>query len=40
MREKLATYAKDQLPDGCYWEPSEQIKDVLRELKPSNDTCE
>ena len=40
MREKLATYAKDQLPGGCYWEPSEQIKDVLRELKPSNDACE
>ena len=40
MREKLASYAKDQLPGGCYWQPSEQIKDVLRELKPSNDACE
>ena len=36
----MASYAKDQLPGGCYWQPSEQIKDVLRELKPSNDVCE
>ena len=22
------------------WEPDEQVQDVLRELKPSNDACE
>ena len=40
MKEKLSSYAEDQLPGGRYWEPDEQVQDVLRELKPSNDVCE
>ena len=40
MKEKLSSYAKDQLPGGCYWEPDAQVKEILRELKPSNDVCE
>ena len=40
MKEKLSSYAEDQLPGGCYWEPDEQVQDILRELKPSNDVCE
>ena len=40
MREKLRSYAQKQLPGGCYWNPNQQIKDVLCQLKPSNDVCE
>ena len=40
MKEKLSSYAQDQLPGGCYWEPDQQVQDILRELKPSNDICE
>ena len=40
MREKLCTYAQDQLPGGRYWDPDPDVKDVLRQLKPSNDVCE
>ena len=40
MKEKLSSYAADQLPGGCYWEPEREVQDVLRELKPSNDVCE
>ena len=40
MKEKLSSYAQDQLPGGCYWEPDRQVQDILRELKPSNDVCE
>ena len=41
MREKLCTYAQDQLPGGKYWDPSEaNIRHILRELKPSNNLCE
>ena len=40
MKEKLSSYAQDQLPGGCYWEPDKQVQDILRELKPSNDVCE
>ena len=40
MKEKLSSYAADQLPGGCYWEPDQQVQDILRELKPSNDVCE
>ena len=35
MKEKLSSYAQDQLPGGCYWE---QVQDMC-ELKPSNDVC-
>ena len=37
MREKLCSYAQKQLPGGCYWNPKQQIKDILSQLKPSND---
>ena len=40
MKEKLSSYAQDQVPGGCYWEPDQQVQDILRELKPSNDVCE
>ena len=41
MREKLSTYAQNQLPGGKYWDPAEpDVKRVLTELKPSNDLCE
>ena len=40
MREKLCSYAKDQLPGGLYWDPDENVKDILCQLKPSNDVCE
>ena len=38
--EKLSSYGQDQLPRGCYWEPDQQVWDILHELKPSNDVCE
>ena len=40
MKEKLLSYAEDQLPGGCYWEPDEQVQDILCGIKPSNDVCE
>ena len=41
MRDKLCTYAQDQLPGRKYWDPTEaNIRHILRELKPSNDLCE
>ena len=40
MRKKLHTYAKDYLPQGKYWDPSEGIQSILRKIKPSNDICE
>ena len=39
MRKKLCSYAKDQLPGGLYWDADENVKDILRQLKPSNDVC-
>ena len=40
MLEKLCSYAQNQLPGGKYWAPEKAIRDVLRQLKPSNDVCE
>ena len=40
MKEKLCTYAKDQLPGGKYWEPEPAVEAVLRSIKPNNDLCE
>lgn len=40
MKEKLCSYAENQLPGGCYWEPDEKVKEILREVRPSNDVCE
>ena len=40
MKEKLQSYAKDQLPGGRYWDPDENVKRVLCQLRPSNDVCE
>ena len=36
MKEKLGTYAQNQLPGGKYWAPEA----ILREIKPNNDLCE
>ena len=40
MKEKLCSYAQNNLPGGIYWEPDSEIKRVLSEVKPSNDFCE
>ena len=40
MRQKLVSYAKEQLPGGCYWDPDEAVKKILQNIKPSNDVCE
>ena len=40
MRCKLHTYAKDYLPTGKYWDPPDDIKQVLQGIAPSNDICE
>lgn len=40
MKEKLCTYASDQLPGGRYWNPEKEVKDILCQLQPSNDVCE
>ncbi len=41
MKDKLCSYAADQLPGGCYWEPEDKEGEViLSELRPSNDVCE
>ena len=40
MRDKLNSYAHKQLPGGCYWDPEPEVKEVLCQLKPSNDICE
>jgi len=39
MKEKLCTYAQNQLPRGRYLHPSTIIKQQLSMLKPSNDSC-
>ena len=40
MREKLCTYAHAMLPGGKYWEPDLATKNILQQLKPTNDLCE
>ena len=40
IRKKLCSYAKDQLPGGLYWDADKKVKEVLDQLKPSNDVCE
>ena len=41
MKEKLCTYAKNQLPGGRYWDPHDVvIKTQLSKIAPSNDLCE
>ena len=40
MNEKLSSYAKNQLPDGKYWEPAPDVEKILKSLKPNNDVCE
>ena len=40
MKEKLSSYAHDQLPGGKFWDPDTQVRGVLSQLKPSNDVCE
>ena len=40
MRSKLCDYARNQLPNGKYWNPTSKIKEILEKLKPSNDLCE
>lgn len=40
MKEKLSSYARNQLPGGIYWDPDPSIKPILKSLKPNNDVCE
>ena len=40
MKDKLTNYKKDQLPGGKYWAPDDNIRQILKELKPHNDICE
>ena len=40
MKDKLTDYKKDQLPEGKYWAPDDNVRQILRELKPHNDICE
>ena len=40
MRDKLKSYAKDQLPGGKYWDPPPNIAKILGQIEPSNDVCE
>ena len=40
MKDKLCSYAADQLPGGRYWNPDKEVQDVLCQLQPSNDVCE
>lgn len=40
MEEKLCDYTSSYLPSGIYWEPEPKVKEILSELKPSNDLCE
>ena len=40
MTKKLYTYAKNQLPGGLYWNPEEEVKEILKKLPPTNDLCE
>ena len=40
MEMKLSAYAKDQLPDGKYWDPEPSVRGILTQLKPTNDVCE
>ena len=40
MRCKLHVFAKDYLPSGKYWDPPDDIKGILQQIRPSNDICE
>ena len=40
MLSKLTDYMKDYLPGSKYWEPSEDVCQILSKLKPHNDACE
>ena len=40
MKKKLLSYAQNQLPGGKYWDPDENVKAILKSLKPNNDICE
>lgn len=40
MKKKLGAYAKNQLPNGIYWDPEAEVKEILKKLPPTNDICE
>ena len=40
MSEKLRSYNEDHLPEGRYWDPSPETREVLSKLKPHNDKTE
>ena len=35
MVNKLTDYMKDYLPGGKYWEPPEDVRQILSKLKPA-----
>lgn len=39
MLAKLVSYAKDQLPGGCYRNPESDVKEILSNLPANNNFC-
>ena len=39
LRSKLKSYAKGYLTGGKYWDPPEEIKIILKQIKPINNIC-
>ena len=39
MKDKLTDYKKDQLPGEKYWTPDDNVRQILRKLKPHTDIC-
>jgi len=40
IKQKLLTYARNQLPGGIFWNPDPKVEAILKTLKPNNDVCE
>ena len=40
MKDKLMSYAQNQLPGGKYWKPEPDVEAILKSLRPNNDVCE
>ena len=40
MQQKLCSYAWKQLPGGIYWDPEPSVREILAQLKPTNDVVE
>ena len=40
MADKIKYYKPDQLPGGKFWDPPEAVRDICKNLVPTNDFCE